>query len=157
MLLLVFSDSHGNMGNMRRAIAEAKPDRVIFLGDGTRDAARVAGEHPELPFQILCGNCDHDDTEHEDSALFTLEGVRLFAAHGHRHGVKYGLDAFANSVYCAGAAIGLYGHTHRALCRWMDGLTLLNPGSIGNRASPTYGLISLENGKYDCKLVNIEP
>ena len=157
MLLLVCSDSHGNTSNLRRAVTEAASDRVLFLGDGVRDAARVAREFPELPFQILRGNCDHDDTEHEDSALFTLEGVRIFAAHGHRHGVKYGLDAFTNSVCCANAAIGLYGHTHRALARFTEGVTLLNPGSIGNRVSPTYALVELKNGAYDCKIVDILP
>ena len=157
MLLAVFSDSHGRTGPMAAAVEAYKPDRVLFLGDGVRDAEAVSRRFPEIPFQILRGNCDHEDSEHTDSALFTLEGVRFFAAHGHRHGVKYGLDAFANSVYCAGAAIGLYGHTHRPLCRWADGLTLMNPGSVGNRVSPTYGLLMLENGKYDCKIVDILP
>jgi len=156
MLLIVFSDSHGNTENMRRAIAAARPDRAVFLGDGVRDAARVAGEHPELPFLILRGNCDRDDAEHEDRALFTLEGVRFFAAHGHCHGVKYGLDAFANSVFCAGASVGLYGHTHRALCRWLDGLTLLNPGSIGSRDRPGYALIELKDGKAEYSLAELK-
>jgi len=142
---------------MRRALVEAKPDRAIFLGDGVRDAEKAARETPEIPFLILRGNCDHEDTEHEESALFTLEGVRVFAAHGHRHGVKYGLDAFANSVYCSGSAIGLYGHTHRAQCSALSGLTLLNPGSIGNRVSPTYALIEAKNGAFDCQIVKLEP
>ena len=41
MLLAVFSDAHGNQKIMRRAVETRRPDQVIFLGDGIRDAARA--------------------------------------------------------------------------------------------------------------------
>lgn len=155
MLLAVFSDSHGRPGGMRRAIERYRPAQAVFLGDGARDAEAVAGEFPDIPFLILRGNCDWSDTLHQDSALFELGGVRVFAAHGHRHGVKMGLEAFANSVHYAGARLGLYGHTHLARIHDMEGLKLLNPGSVGDRFSPTYALITIENGDLDCRIVEI--
>ena len=53
MLLAVFSDSHGNAAVMEAAVARWRPDRVLFLGDGVRDAARVQAAHPEIGFTIL--------------------------------------------------------------------------------------------------------
>ena len=59
-------------------------------------------------------------------------------------------------MYCAGAKLGLYGHTHQPLCRWTDGLTLLNPGSIGYGLRPTFALVTLKNGELDCEIVHID-
>lgn len=156
MLLSVFSDSHGRPGGMRRAIGRFRPAQVIFLGDGVRDAEEVAGEFPNIPFLILRGNCDWSDVLHQESALLSLGGVRIFAAHGHRYGVKSGLEAFANSVHCAGARLGLYGHTHLARADDTGDFILLNPGSVGDCLSPTFGLVNIENGSIDCQILKID-
>ena len=141
---------------MAAAVAQHKPDMVIFLGDGVRDAEAVRLAHPETRFVILRGNCDRDPCYEED-ALLKLEGVGVFAAHGHNHGVKYGLDRFCNSVWCSGSRLGLYGHTHRP--RWEEhrGMQILNPGSIGDRLHPTFALVTLENGAADCRILDAPP
>lgn len=156
MLLAVFSDSHGDTANMRRAVAEARPDHIIFLGDGIRDAETIEREIPQTPFLILRGNCDWGAGGHEESALFELEGVRIFAAHGHRHGVKLGLDGFATSVQCSGSKLGLYGHTHIPRITEAEGITLMNPGSVGDYRAPGYGLVRITNGTFQCELRHIE-
>jgi len=155
MLLAVFSDSHGNSGPMIAAVEKEKPDAVIFLGDGVADAAKLMRAHPELPVRVLRGNCDRDAYDVEESALFEFGGVRIFAAHGHNHGVKYGMTKFATSVLCSGAKLGLYGHTHRPLWNESEGLQFLNPGSIGNRQFPTYAIISADNGEFSCRISEI--
>ena len=152
MLITVFSDSHGNRENMRRALSDEAPDQIVFLGDGIRDAETVSREFPRLPFLILRGNCDWDAVDAEESALFDLAGVRIFAAHGHRHGVKTGLEGFATSVSCSGSRLGLYGHTHIPQIVTAQGITLMNPGSIGNHISPTYGTIQIQNGEFSCEI-----
>ena len=151
MLLAVFSDSHGRPGLMRRAVETRRPDHIVFLGDGLRDAERLGREFPQIPLLRLRGNCDWDAVDAQESALFELAGVRIFAAHGHRHGVKMGLEGFANSVHCSGAVLGLYGHTHIPRITETHGLTLMNPGSVGYEGS--YGLVRLENGVFQCEVV----
>ena len=153
MLLAVFSDSHGRGAAMAAAVAQYRPDCVIFLGDGVREAEAVRQAHPELRLVILRGNCDHDYSYDED-AILRLEGVTIFAAHGHNHGVKYGLDKFCNSVWCSGARLGLYGHTHRPDWQAERGMQILNPGSIGDRLHPTFALVTLENGQADCRIID---
>ena len=155
MLLAVFSDSHGRPEGMRRAVESRRPDHVVFLGDGVRDAEGVMRAFPTIPFILLRGNCDVSATGVDESILFRLSGVQIFAAHGHRHGVKMDRDAFANSVCCSGSQLGLYGHTHRARIERRDGVTLMNPGSVGDMVYPTYGLVTIENGSFQCRIVEL--
>ena len=153
MLLAVFSDSHGAAAPMANAVERYHPDMVLFLGDGVRDAEKVRLRFPEIPFTILRGNCDRDPG-YEDRAILKLEGVGIFAAHGHEHGVKYGMDKFATSVLCSGSDLGLYGHTHRPLWQASQGIQLLNPGSIGSRQNPTFALVTLADGQAVCKILD---
>lgn len=155
MKIAVFSDSHGNVENMSRAIESYVPDCIIHLGDKVCDADEIASRYPHKQFLQVAGNCDYAPTV-EDSILVELEGVRIFLAHGHRHGVKLGLEAFANSVYCSGAKLGLFGHTHRAVHHEIRGIQLFNPGSCGNGGRPTYGQIEIKNGDVNCKIIEIE-
>ena len=155
MKIAVFSDSHGKLEHMIAAIAAYGPDCIIHLGDKVDDADFIAAQFPHKAFLNVAGNCDYAPTV-DDSKLVELEGVRVFMAHGHRHGVKLGLEAFANSVYCSGAKLGLFGHTHRSLHHDIGGITLLNPGSCGSGGRPTYGQIEIKNGEAHCKIVEIE-
>jgi putative phosphoesterase len=153
MLLAVFSDSHGTVRHMADAVAEHRPDCVIFLGDGVRDAERVKQMFPETRFIILRGNCDREPG-YEDRALLRLEGVGIFAAHGHEHGVRYGMDKFCTSVLCSGSALGLYGHTHRPMWQEVRGMQIVNPGSIGSAQHPTFALVRIEEGKADVRILD---
>lgn len=155
MKVAVFSDSHGNIEHMLTAIEDFSPDCVIHLGDVVRDADLISGHYPHLPLHSVSGNCDYAPTV-PDSKLIELGGVRMFISHGHRHGVKLGLDSFLNSVYCSGAALGLFGHTHIPLCRDFGGIQLMNPGACGSCLRPTYGQILIENGAAFCKIVEIK-
>lgn len=153
MLLAVFSDSHGTERHMRSAVAAYRPDCVLFLGDGVRDAERVRRQFPETRFIILRGNCDVDPS-YEDRALLELDGVRIYAAHGHEHGVKYSMDKFCTSVLCSGSALGFYGHTHRPVWEEVRGMQIVNPGSIGSARHPTFALVRIENGTAQCRILD---
>ena len=59
MRILVVSDSHGNDGNLRRAIlAQPKAEVVIHLGDGEEELLRAKRSFPEKMFLAVRGNCD---------------------------------------------------------------------------------------------------
>ena len=113
MKLCVFSDSHGISDNMLHAVYVEEPDAVIFLGDGERDLKPMRRRYPNLPIHAVCGNCDVGFSL-PDKLLLTLEGVRIFAVHGHRHDVKYdrGLDYLLRSALHEQADVVLFGHTH---------------------------------------------
>jgi len=157
--ILVFSDSHGHGDRiedvLRRQIVP--PDAVFFLGDGLRDLAWIntAGS----PLYSVRGNCDFYSADTtDDEILINIDGVRIFAAHGHRYSVKSGYEAMAAKAATLGADIMLFGHTHEPLSETLQegeavgGVTLtkmlhiLNPGSIGSYGGATFGTVTVRKG-----------
>lgn len=151
MKILVFSDSHGNLGHMETAVHREAPDQLIHLGDYTRDSARLAQKFPHIPLHFVAGNCDYGDSSPTEQVI-TLDGVRLFLTHGHRYQVKY---MYLRAVYAAleeNAQILLFGHTHRAECFQEQGLWAMNPGAA---KQGSYGVITVSDGTFQLELKNV--
>ncbi len=144
MKLLILSDSHKKMDYMLRAVEREQPDHIIHLGDHDRDAMRLAERCPDIPLWSVCGNCDYGAGP--EVIVDTLGGVRFYITHGHTLRVKYGLLRAELAAREAEANILLFGHTHRALCDWHNGLWMLNPGSCSGMGPVTYGVIELTDG-----------
>ncbi len=117
---------------------------VVFLGDGIRDIDRIYEKYPENRFFCVSGNCDFDITT-PAVRLETFGNVKFFITHGNNYSVKDSL----NSLFYAGAERGckvlLFGHTHIPTIEFKEGITLLNPGSIGgkNTRNATYAIIDI--------------
>lgn len=155
MQLAVFSDTHGNIGPMCAAIRAWNPDIVLHLGDYVRDAQTVRERFPGLDFRHVRGNCDVGMKDEPEKLFLNLEGVELFATHGHLYDVKWGLDSIRNTAYFAGARLCLFGHTHQRLYFEMGGITFLNPGTAGQGCELSAALITLENGTAACRIQRI--
>ena len=155
MKIAVFSDSHGETEGMVRAAEHYRPELIVHLGDCVRDAQELAGCFYTIPMLSVRGNCDWSpDTE--ETLVVREDGVTIFITHGHRYGVKLGLDALLNSVGFSGAQLGLFGHTHAALCRDFGGVTLLNPGSAGRGPHPTWASVDTDcRGGFECRIRKI--
>ena len=156
--LAIFSDTHGRTKGMLRAIEKSKPDTVFHLGDCEADVQRIRQAFPTLPICSVSGNCDHDPIE-PDARVFTMGGgVKIFATHGHRYRVKYQLEPLLNAGHFSEAQLILFGHTHKAYCETYAGMWVLNPGTAGMGAEPTYGIAYLENGAVrSCNVLPIPP
>lgn len=156
MKACVFSDSHGYAGNMMAAIELEKPDLCFFLGDGERDIAEVIDKYPDLPVYAVSGNCDFR-TDRRSSLFCEIEGVKIFATHGHLSRVKYDydLETLTSQAAEAGADIALFGHTHQQHLSESRGITLLNPGSAGRGYYPSYAVLMIERGKFSADLKTI--
>ena len=101
MKLCVASDSHGNFDALCRMLKKENPHCLLFLGDGVRDA-EDAGMLFGCQVLAVAGNCDLMCQE-PLTRTPQPEGVRLFLSHGHRFGVKDGLDEFLRAAQQAGA------------------------------------------------------
>lgn len=142
MRLLVVSDSHGRDWRLRAAL-EAHPEinGWIHLGDGLREAFRLAEEFP-APLYAVRGNCDFWQPElPPELREETFGGKRVLFTHGHLYGVKYGLYRVTAAARERGADILLFGHTHQPLNEYDNGLYVLNPGSLGEAG--TYALLDI--------------
>ena len=155
--ICVFSDSHGYPDNMLRAMELEAPDMVIFLGDGESDLIAVKNRFPEAEYHSVRGNCDYRSAA-PLRLLLTVEGVRIFAVHGHEYNVK--LDRELTRLRYAAleqdAKVVLFGHTHRPFQDWSLGMEILNPGSVGYGPRPSYAVLTIEDGYARGELKNLQ-
>ncbi len=140
MRILVFSDSHGNTGMMRNAIADhPEADMIIHLGDGERDIESLKYLIGDKKLVQVCGNCDFGSLLPVNE-IVNAGDVKIFCSHGHIEQVKYGNQILAEKAKSIGARITLYGHTHVSVTDYDDGFYLMNPGSI---RMGEYGIIDI--------------
>ena len=151
MKVLVLSDSHGNISNMIRAVERESPRMILHLGDCWRDGERLQGYFPELPLEQVPGNCDYFRASRETEKLLYLGEKRVLMCHGHTYGVKQSLLAAGLAAEERDLDLFLFGHTHKPLVDMRGKTLFLNPGSIGDYVRPTYGIVTLENGKLDAR------
>ena len=127
--LIVLSDSHGNVKGVNDLLPlVAENDYVIHLGDGAMDMREIRVEYPEKTYACR-GNCDPFSPLPEEGEL-EVEYLKIFFCHGHRYGVKGHLYALAEEAKRRDCQIALYGHTHAARIDEVNGVTLINPGSM---------------------------
>ena len=150
MKLVIFSDSHGNVANMEDMVRLEHPDRILHLGDLVHDAQALQEKFPDIPVTFVPGNCDGRRPDLPEQRVFTLEGCRLLMTHGHIYHVKMGPGAAIRAAREAGAHLLCFGHTHEAYCEFQNGMWVVNPGSIGSLAKPTYAVVVLEDGGAVC-------
>ncbi len=127
--LILLSDTHGNrkgIDGLEPLIAEN--DLVVHLGDGAADMREIARRYPDKVYQCA-GNCDLFSPYPQEGVL-EVEYLKIFYCHGHRYGVKRELTELAQEAKARGCEIALYGHTHTPLVSVVDGVTLINPGSL---------------------------
>lgn len=158
MKILVLSDSHAYIWRMRSAVQALKPDVIVHLGDYFADGELIHEENPHIAFHQVPGNCDKNRMYQPRAEVlcYGVCGVRMYLTHGHIHNVKYGLYSLLQDAKEQNAQVVLYGHTHNADCRQVDGMWVLNPGSCGY-GGYTVGLVEVDNGEIlNCRIVRQE-
>ena len=158
MRILVLSDSHGHIERMSHTAKQVNPDAIIHLGDRISDARKLHILVPSATVYMVKGNCDLDATGEKDKILL-LDGKKIYMTHGHLYNVKMGLTTFIYRAKETGADIALYGHTHRAMMKRVDGIWIMNPGQMerhDKNLKATYGIISILDGKIDMELKNLD-
>lgn len=131
MRLLVISDTHGESANLISLlrVIGSSVDGLIHLGDGSGDidaAARYGSPMP--PTWCVRGNVDSD---------WSVPPIRRIQAGSHTilaaHGQLYLGDSwqpFVDAAKKQAAQAFFFGHTHVPFLERMNGVLLLNPGSL---------------------------
>ena len=158
MKILVLADSHGYLDLIRAAVKYVRPDAIIHLGDYFDDGEKIREENMHIIFHQVPGNCDTDRMYQPRAEVlcYPVCGVMIYMTHGHNHFVKNGTYYLLEDARAAEAKVVLYGHTHTADCRQIDGMWIFNPGSCRN-AGGSVGLIEVENGEVcSCRIMRQE-
>ncbi|MBE6634785.1 MAG: phosphodiesterase [Ruminococcaceae bacterium] len=146
MKLLICSDIHGDLDSAEKIIAAADKeaaDKILILGDllyhgprndlpktyAPKEVIKLLNENKTRILAVR-GNCDTEVDQMvlefpilADYALLSLDGISVFATHGHNHNTEKLPPIGKGTVL-------LHGHTHVLKCEdFGDGNVYLNPGS----------------------------
>lgn len=156
MKIAVVSDTHGAIGKLEslKAVFDGC-DYLFFLGDGETDIKRVGGMFT-TQIVAVAGNNDFRGF-YEKEVTEEVDGVRLLLTHGHAYGVRNGIDRLVERARQTGCSVALFGHTHKAMTEEVDGITLMNPGSLGypDDGRPSYGIIEIDKNRVFAKIAYI--
>ncbi len=146
MKLLICSDIHGDLDSIEKVLAAAdaeKADKIVILGDLLYHGPRNDLPDTYSPKKVIellnsnkdrilavRGNCDTEVDQMvldfpimADYAILSLDGLTVFATHGHHHNTKTPPPLKEGDIL-------LHGHTHILAAEdFGNGNTYLNPGS----------------------------
>ena len=155
MKILVVSDTHRKDDNLKLVLSEECPlDMLIHLGDAEGSEHFIPDwVNPECWMEMVLGNNDFFSRLDREREI-DIAGHKAFITHGHYYGVSMGPEGLVDEAKSRGCDIAMYGHTHRPFLDVIDGVTVLNPGSLsyprqeGRR--PSYMIIHVDaDGKMD--------
>ena len=145
MRLIVMSDSHGQFNHVRKIVEANKDsaDSFIHLSDGLEEFQDVHNMYQQLHFVAVKGNNDWGIME-QKVKIQPWGNALIMMTHGDNHDVKYGTSVLVEAAKQAKVDVALYGHTHVAQCEEIDGIHVINPGTVkgGYRTPSSY--LSLE-------------
>jgi putative phosphoesterase len=156
--LLVLSDSHGCLPALRAVFNWAKnytpPNDTIcaaaFLGDGISDLRRAAEETGFFcEWKLVGGNNDYG-VHVQEAAVMRLGRFSFFLCHGHRYSIYAGYHTLVAAARTFGADAVFFGHTHVPLIKAVEGITLINPGSVGrprSRIGATFAVVECNDAE----------
>lgn len=131
MRIAFLGDTHRNKYAIELAlkkINEIAADMVIHLGDCIDDIEIIKeGFNGEVLGVV--GNCDCT-SRYPNNQIIDINNKKIFFTHGHLYGVKNSLSSILYKGEEVGADVILYGHTHITLSEDINGITIMNPGSI---------------------------
>lgn len=166
MKLMIASDIHGSAyycKKMLEAFKEQNADKLLILGDilyhGPRnelpkgyDSKTVINMLNPFREKLICvrGNCDCEVDQMvldfpilADYAILYVDGVTIFATHGHIYNCK-------NVPPLNKGDILLHGHTHIPALTDMGSYLYCNPGSVSiPKDGSDHSYLIMKNGKFN--------
>ena len=170
MKLMIASDIHGSASCCRKmleAYEKEQADRLVLLGDilyhGPRNdlpeeyaPKKVIAMLNPLREEFLCvrGNCEAEVDQMvldfpvlADYCLLALDGLTIFATHGHVWNPQ-------NLPPLKKGDILLCGHTHVPMCRVEENYIYMNPGSVSiPKEDSPHSYMTYENGLFRWKIL----
>lgn len=155
MKIFVISDTHGKTDKVMEVWKKlTNVDLIIHLGDYERDALYLE-KAMETEVISVKGNMDGSYSK-DDYKILETEYGKLLLTHGHMENVKM---SPLNLVYKAqemDCKVALFGHTHRPVYDEVNGIYLVNPGSLSmprDGSNGSYAIINTEPDDFHCSIV----
>ena len=145
MRILVVSDTHGKLDRFMRVFEKLKKespvDLIIHCGDYYEDAMSIS-RRCGIRVAAVKGNCDgyFDDCSY---CIVETEAGNFLVCHGHMEGVSHDLQRLYYKVLESGCIGAFFGHTHRSAYVDIEGIYLMNPGSLTSPRDGSGGTFGL--------------
>jgi len=154
MKILVISDTHGNNLAPVRIIEETGAEMLIHLGDDIKDALTMEAI-VDIPVIKVPGNCDPRAIEPRE-LLESISDRKIFITHGDLYRVKSDLTRLVEKAKELKASIVLFGHTHTPLIQNLDGVLLINPGTLMTASdSKSYAILTVTPFKVSAEIIHL--
>lgn len=155
MKILVVSDTHRHMENLIDVIEKEKPiDMLIHCGD-METPDDYLRSLVRCPVAVVAGNNDFF-YDYAKELIVPVGPFKGLVTHGHHYYISMGVEMLAGEARAKGAEFAFFGHTHRPYYNKVNGVQLLNPGSISyprqEGRKPSYAILTVEGDKYDCEI-----
>lgn len=145
--ILVVSDTHRRNENFLKLMETmGAVDRVIHCGD-VEESEYVIEKAAGCPVTFVAGNNDFfSDLEMEEE--LQIGKYRVWVTHGHNYYVSMTNEILKQEAVDRGVDIVLFGHTHKPVVEWADGVAMVNPGSLSYPRQagrkPSYVMMELD-------------
>ncbi len=151
MQIVLISDTHGR-NDVFAQLRERHPHANAYLhaGDSETESMNLDG------FASVQGNNDYYSA-HPDQLLLDLGGFRVLMVHGHQYHAANRITGLVGRAKKYGATLVFYGHTHVFHIETIDGITLVNPGSLWRNRDFTpesYALITMDAEGVNVQRIN---
>jgi putative phosphoesterase len=151
MQIVLVSDTHGR-NEVFAQLRERHPlaNAYLHAGDSETDPINLDG------FASVQGNNDYYSS-HPEQVVLDLGGVRVLMVHSHQYHNANRISGLIVRARKVGAKLVLYGHTHIYSVIEVDGITLINPGSLWHNRDSTpesYALITIQDEQIDIERLN---
>jgi putative phosphoesterase len=156
MKITVISDSHRNFHRLKQVVERnIDSDLFIHLGDGMLEVIDVLKLYPDKKFVFVRGNTDY--LKYREESVVDAGGYNIFCTHGHNYNVHWEMDTIIRRAHSKHCKIVLFGHTHIYRTECINGMYIMNPGSLDRprgKNLPSYGIITIsENGTVSMNII----
>lgn len=150
--IAVISDSHGSLKNLSLfRLRIGQPDALWHLGDCAEDAPLLA-QRMNCGYVSVRGNCD-PFSDAPLKQIIDWHHRRFLLLHGHTVSGRLNLLYLAKEQRCDAI---LFGHSHVPSAEYVDGIWMINPGSLSRPRSsegPSMALLTLDDTVFDVQLL----
>ncbi len=150
--IAIVSDSHGDIENIalfRDRLAGV--DALYHLGDHAEDAIPLS-QKLNCGFVSVRGNCD-PFSDAPERYVVEWHGRRILLLHGH---TVMGRLRLLYAAQEANADAVLFGHSHVPSIETVEGVLMINPGSLSRPRTvkgPSVALMTLTEGELSAELL----
>jgi putative phosphoesterase len=155
MKLVVVSDSHGDRDILIELIKTYKGNVDALVHCGDSELAESDSVWQDM--LSVKGNMDFDQA-YPTVRTEEVNQEKIMWVHGHLHDVKISLRTLLLAAKEAQAKFAFFGHTHELGVEMIEGILVLNPGSIllprGAYNFKTYAIVETDQDTIQVKYYN---